>query len=95
MLPLLLEVHHKSLYTSKDYYFMQRNTGNTEAITVEYGFLDSTGDDVNQLKNNWKNYAEAVVRAIVEYLNLNYIPVDGTDYYTVKSGYTFFMGNNE
>lgn len=72
--------------TSKDYYFMQRNTGNTEAITVEYGFLDSTGDDVNQLKNNWRNYAEAVVRAIVEYLNLNYVPVPGGNYYTVVSG---------
>ena len=72
--------------TSKDYYFMQRNTGDTEAITVEYGFLDSKGDDVNQLKNNWKNYAEAVVRAIVEYLNLNYIPVPGGNYYTVQKG---------
>ena len=65
---------------------MQRNTGNTEAITVEYGFLDSKGDDVNQLKNNWQNYAEAVVRAILEYLNLTYIPVEGQNYYTVKSG---------
>lgn len=72
--------------TSKDYYFMQRNTGDTEAITVEYGFLDSKGDDVNQLKNNWQNYAEAVVRAIVEYLNLGYVPVPGGNYYTVKSG---------
>ncbi|MDO4963785.1 MAG: LysM peptidoglycan-binding domain-containing protein [bacterium] len=72
--------------TAKDYYFMQRNTGNTESITVEYGFLDSKGDDVNQLKNNWENYAEAVVRAIIEYLNLNYIPVEGGNYYTVKSG---------
>ena len=72
--------------TSKDYYFMQRNTGNTESVTVEYGFLDSNGDDVNQLKNNWQNYAEAVVRAIVEYLNLTYIPVEGSNYYTVKSG---------
>ena len=72
--------------TSKDYYFIQRNTGNTEAITVEYGFLDSTGDDVEQLKTNWKNYAEAVVRAIIEYLNLTYIPVTGANYYTVKSG---------
>ena len=72
--------------TSKDYYFMQRNTGDTESITVEYGFLDSTGDDVNQLKNNWQNYAEAVVRAIIEYLNLTYVPVEGGNYYTVKSG---------
>ncbi len=72
--------------TSKDYYFMQRDTGNTESITVEYGFLDSTGDDVKQLKNNWKNYAEAVVRALTQYLNLTYIPVEGSSYYTVKSG---------
>ncbi|MBE6139194.1 MAG: LysM peptidoglycan-binding domain-containing protein [Firmicutes bacterium] len=72
--------------TSKDYYFMQRNTGDTESITVEYGFLDSTGDDISQLKNNWENYAEAVVRAIIEYLNLTYVPVEGANYYTVKSG---------
>ena len=71
---------------SKDYYFMHRNTGNTEAVIVEYGFLDSKGDDVNQLKNDWQNYAEAVVRAITEYLNLNYIPITKNEYYTVKSG---------
>ena len=65
---------------------MQRDTGNTEAITIEYGFLDSTGNDVNQLKENWQNYAEAVVRAVIEYLNLTYIPVEGSNYYTVKKG---------
>ena len=65
---------------------MQRNTGDTESITVEYGFLDSTGDDVNQLKTKWEDYAEAVVRALVEYLNLTYVPVEGANYYTVKSG---------
>ena len=65
---------------------MQRNTGDTESITVEYAFLDSKGDDVNQLKNNWRNYAEAVVRALVQYLNLTYVPVEGANYYTVKSG---------
>ena len=80
---------------SKDYYFMQRNTGNVESITVEYGFLDSKGDDVNQLKNNWRNYAEATVRAIIEYLNLSYIPVEEGNYYTVQRGDTIFMGNNE
>ena len=74
---------------------MQRNTGDTESITVEYGFLDSTGDDVNQLKTKWKDYAEAVVRGIIQYLNLTYVPVEGANYYTVKSGDTLFMGNNE
>lgn len=75
---------------SKDYYFMQRNTGNTESITVEYGFLDSNKDDINQLKNNWQNYAEAVVRAIMEYLNLTYIPTELEEYYTVKKGDTLW-----
>ena len=76
--------------TTKDYYFMQRNTGNTEAITIEYGFLDSKGDDVNQLKQNWQNYAEAVVRAILEYLNLTYISTDENGYYKVKIGDTLW-----
>ena len=51
---------------------MLRNTGNTDALIVEYGFLDSKLDDVNQLKNNWQNYAEAVVKAVSEYLNIPY-----------------------
>ena len=74
---------------SKDYYFMQRNTGNTESLTIEYGFLDSKGNDVKDLKENWKEYAEAVVKAIIEYLNLTYIPVNN-NYYTVKSGDTLW-----
>lgn len=53
---------------SKDYYFMHRNTGDTESIIVEYGFLDSKGDDVSQIKNNWQNYAEAVVQAVLQYI---------------------------
>lgn len=58
--------------SSKDYYFMQRNTANTESVTVEYGFLDSNGDDVKQLKNNWQNLAEAVVRAVTQYAGIPY-----------------------
>ena len=75
---------------SKDYYFMHRNTGNTEPVIIEYGFLDSKGDDVNQLKTKWQDYAEAVVRALTEYLNLEYIPLKETGYYTVKSGDTLW-----
>lgn len=69
---------------SKDYYFMQRNTGNTETITVEYGFLDSTKDDVTQLKNDWQKYADAVVRAVLEYTGLSTISAPNT--YTVQKG---------
>ena len=37
---------------TKDYYFIHRNTGNTEPILVEYGFIDDTPNNVNFLNNN-------------------------------------------
>ena len=67
--------------TSKDYYFMQRNTGNTESITVEYGFLDNP-DDAIKLKNNYIDYTDAVIRALLEYIGYS----TGENTYTVKSG---------
>ena len=61
---------------------MQRNTGITEPITVEYGFLD-TEADANKLKNNYIDYAEAVVRAVLNYIGYT----EGTENtYTVKKG---------
>ena len=71
---------------SKDYYFIHRNTGKTKPVIIEYGFLDSTGDDVSQLKNNLTNYAEAVVRAVSKYAGVNYIPPKGSNIYVVKKG---------
>lgn len=70
--------------TSKDYYFIHRNTGVTQPVIVEYGFLDSTGDDVSQLKNNWQKYADAVVDAVENYIGVSTGSQEG--YYTVKSG---------
>lgn len=66
---------------SKDYYFMQRNTGDVQSFTVEYGFLDNT-TDANKLKNNWQEYADAVVDAVMQYIGET---PSGTTY-TVKSG---------
>lgn len=71
---------------AKDYYYIMRDTPNNETIIVEYGFADSTGDDVSQLKNNWENLAEAVTKAIVEYAGGKYVAPAGSNYYTVKSG---------
>lgn len=73
--------------TSKDYYFIHRDTGKTQPIIVEYGFLDSTGDDVEQLKNNYENYAGAVVRAVLEYIGEEQVL---SNTYTVKSGDTLW-----
>lgn len=70
----------------KDYYFMQRNTPNNETITVEYGFIDSPKDDVEQIEKNYKNYVEAVIRALADYKGFKYTPPLGSDYYIVKKG---------
>lgn len=74
---------------NKDYYYMLRNTPNTEALIVEYGFLDNASD-ANKLKNNYKKYAEAVVKAITEYAGYKYVPLAGSDYYVVKKGDTLW-----
>lgn len=75
---------------AKDYYYILRDTPNNESIIVEYGFVDSTGDDVSQLKNNWEEMAEAVVKAIANYIGVPYTPTDNTNYYKVQSGDTLW-----
>ena len=71
---------------SKDYYYLLRDTPNNETLIVEYGFLDSTGDDVNLIKNNWEDLAEAVVKALANYIGVPYSLNEETDYYVVKKG---------
>ena len=71
---------------AKDYYYIMRDTPNNETVIVEYGFADSTGDDISQIKNNWEALAEAVTKAIVEYAGGTYIAPSGSNYYTVQSG---------
>ena len=71
---------------NRDYYFMQRDTSPIQSVTVEYGFLDSPGDDVSLLKNNWERLAEAVVRATALYKGISYAPAPGENIYIVKAG---------
>ena len=74
--------------SSKDYYFIHRNTGNIEPVIVEYGFLDNI-NDANLLKNYWMDYAEAVVKAICNYLGVPYSysgEMSNPNYYIVQKG---------
>lgn len=73
--------------TSKDYYFIHRNTGNTEPVIVEYGFLDSTLDDPTQLKNDYQKLTAAVVNAVLDYIGYDVVE---ENVYTVKSGDTLW-----
>ncbi len=73
---------------SKDYYFMQRNTDPVQSLTIEYGFLDSNKDDPAQLKNNYRRYVDAVIRALMEYLDIQDVSMGDT--YIVKKGDTLY-----
>lgn len=76
---------------NKDYYFIMRETGNTEPLLVEYGFIDNA-KDAQKLKNNLDSYVEGVVKAIAEYINVPYTAPNETqkEYYTVKRGDTLY-----
>lgn len=80
---------------AKDYYYILRDTPNNQSLIVEYGFVDSNGDDVSQIKNNWEEMAEAVVKAIAEYIGVPYVPLESEGYYKVQSGDRIFMGNGD
>ncbi|MFS0672247.1 N-acetylmuramoyl-L-alanine amidase family protein [Ornithinibacillus sp. 179-J 7C1 HS] len=58
--------------SSQDYYFIIRETGNVITNIIEYGFADSPRDDIEQLRNNHLEYAEAVVRAFCDYAGYHY-----------------------
>ena len=77
--------------TSKDYYFIHRNTGNLEPLIVEYGFIDNT-KDVEFLKENYEELAEAVISAVANYIGVPYVAPDGliTNTYVVQKGDTLY-----
>ena len=75
---------------SKDYYYIIRETGNTEPLLVEYGFIDNK-NDIEKLTNNLEDYVEGVVKAIANYTGYEYIPPEtNNDYYIVKKGDTLY-----
>ena len=82
--------------TSKDYYFIHRNTGNLEPLIVEYGFIDSA-KDVEFLKENYKELAEAVISAVANYIGVPYKAPNGliTNTYVVQKGDTLYSIANK
>ena len=76
---------------TKDYYYMLRDTGMTEPVIVEYGFIDNV-NDIQFLKDNYKELAEAVIKGVLEYKNIPYTaPIEiVTDTYKVVSGDTLY-----
>lgn len=78
---------------SRDYYFIHRNTGTTEPLIVEYGFIDDTPENNQFLNNHYKELAEAVIKSILEYKGIPYTAPSTTtssNTYTVKAGDTLY-----
>ena len=77
--------------TTKDYYYILRETGQIQPLIIEYGFIDND-KDVEFLKNNYKELAEGVIKAILEYKNIPYTAPSTviTDTYKVQSGDTLY-----
>ena len=82
--------------STKDYYYILRDTGNTEPVIVEYGFIDNSSD-VKFLKDNYKELAEAVIKSVLEYKNVPYTGPETvtTDTYKVVSGDTLYSIANK
>ena len=76
----------------KDYYYIMRETPNTTALLIEYGFIDNPKDQI-KLKNNLLDYAEGVVKSVSDYIGVPYsLPNTDEigDVYTVKRGDTLY-----
>lgn len=52
----------------KDYYFIHRQTGLTQPVIVEYGFINNE-KDLEKIQNNYQKYVDGVIRAIIETFN--------------------------
>lgn len=72
--------------TSKDYYNIQKDTGLIETIILNYGNINNINEATN-IKNEWEDYAEAVVKSLANYTNVPYYKEgESQEIYTVKKG---------
>lgn len=74
---------------SKDYYYILRDTPDNESLIVEYGFADNT-TDANLIKSDYEGLTEAVVKALADYIGVNYVPPMGSNMYKVVAGDTLW-----
>ena len=81
-----LTVRRSENDTSKDYYNIQKDTGLIETIIVNYGNINNINEATN-IKNEWEDYAEAVVKSLANYTNVPYYKEgESQEIYTVKKG---------
>lgn len=75
---------------SKDYYFIHRDTGSTQPIIMEYGYINNP-TDLKRIQENYRKYVNAVVEGVLETFNIpSNIPQNMSNKYTVKAGDTLW-----
>lgn len=79
---------------NKDYYFIHRDTGSTQPVIVEYGYINSPAD-LKRIQDNYKKYVNAVVSGVLETFGINQNIVtpekkENSNTYTVKAGDTLW-----
>ena len=75
--------------TSKDYYYIMRDTPNTTSLLIEYGFIDNP-NDVVKLQNNLTDFVKAVSNYIgINYKEPGFSGITGNTY-TVEAGDTLY-----
>ena len=76
---------------SKDYYFIHRETGSTQPIIIEYGYM-TTPQDLKRVQENYKKYVNAVVKGVLDTFDIGeeIMPDDTKNTYTVKAGDTLW-----
>ena len=80
--------------TALDYNQLIRDTANNETLIIYYGNTDNT-EDLNNIINNPEELGEAVVIALLDYLNLDYTPTENGKYYKVVAGDTLYSIANK
>lgn len=74
---------------SKDYYFIHRQTGNTQPVIVEYGFINNLAD-LNRIRENYRDYVDAVVNAVVDTFDIPINEGNNNNTYVVQKGDTLW-----
>jgi len=69
--------------TSKDYDELLKNT-DVETIIINYGHINNQ-NDMNNLKNNYKEYAESIIKTISTHMGVPYF-YTSSDEYVVQKG---------
>ena len=69
--------------TSLDYDDLQKNTGNVQTIIINYGYINNK-DDASKLKNDYKKYAESVIKVITSELGIPYTYTLDNEYIVQK-----------